>query len=130
MAATPGFAHVRWDAKENVEVTTLDALIAGHGMPVFVKIDVEGFEADVLAGLSQPVLWIAIEALPETPEVTRSAIARLAALGTYRFNFVEGERGRFAWPDWRDPAATCAALAEPARRGGDLYARLDATGNG
>ena len=34
-----------------VPCTTLDALIAEHGAPAFAKIDVEGFEAAVLAGL-------------------------------------------------------------------------------
>jgi FkbM family methyltransferase len=34
-----------WDREIEVPVTTLDRLIARYGVPAFVKIDVEGFEA-------------------------------------------------------------------------------------
>jgi hypothetical protein len=126
MAAAPGFARVRWDAEETVEVTTLDALIAAHGLPRFVKIDVEGHEAEVLAGLAQPVPWVAFEYLPAAPETAAACIARLAALGPYEFNLVPGEARRFALDPWRDAAAIAPALAEAMRGGhsGDLYARL------
>jgi FkbM family methyltransferase len=126
MAAAPGFARVRWDAEETVEVTTLDALIAAHGLPRFVKIDVEGYEAEVLAGLSRPLPWVAFEYLPAAPDTAAACIARLAALGRYEFNLVPGETERFALPAWRDAAAIAPALAEAARAGrpGDVYARL------
>ena len=39
-----------WDKTIEVPVTTLDALVAKHGAPDFVKIDVEGAEARVLGG--------------------------------------------------------------------------------
>src|SRR5689334_17291935 len=44
-----------WDQVIEVPVTTLDRLIAEHGRPAFAKIDVEGFEDAVLAGLTQPL---------------------------------------------------------------------------
>lgn len=126
MAAAPGFARVRWDAEETVAVVTLDALIAAHGRPRFVKIDVEGHEAEVLAGLSQPVPVIAFEALPAAPAVACAALARLAELGDYRFNLVAGERPAFALSDWQSAEGIRAALETQAARGrpGDVYARL------
>jgi FkbM family methyltransferase len=124
MRAAPGFRRVRWDAAETVQVTTLDALIATHGLPRFIKIDVEGFEAEVLAGLTRPVPWIAFEYLPAALDTAAACVARLAALGDYAFTLVPGEAGAFAVP-WTDAAHVGDALARAAPGGpGDVYARL------
>jgi FkbM family methyltransferase len=49
-----------------VPVTTLDAEIAIHGLPDFLKVDVEGHEEDVFEGLSQAPPLVSFEAnLPE-----------------------------------------------------------------
>jgi FkbM family methyltransferase len=127
MRAAPGFSHVQWDATETVEVTTLDALIATHGRPRLVKIDVEGFEDAVLRGLSTPVPWIAFEYLPAALDVANACLDRLAGLGDYRFNLVVGERPAFHRPDWIAAGAMAVLLAELARdgRSGDVYARLE-----
>jgi FkbM family methyltransferase len=125
MAAAPGFAAVRWDAEETVEVTTLDALIAAHGVPRLVKIDVEGFEAEVLAGLSRPVPWVAFEFLPAALDRADACIARLSALGRYDFNVVRGEAGGFALAEWVSDRAIGGVLKALAGDGrpGDVYAR-------
>lgn len=128
MRDAPGFGHVRWDAAETVEVTTLDALIAGHGLPRLIKIDIEGHEAEALRGLSQPVAWIAFEYLPAALDVAHACLDRLETLGRYRYNLVTGERAAFALPDWTDAAGLRAAVEAraPTGRSGDVYARLDA----
>ncbi len=122
---TPGFEHVRWDRRQKVEVTTLDRLIAEYGVPKLVKIDVEGFEADVLAGLSQAVEIVAFEYLPADLDPAMGCIERLCALGDYEFNLVKGERQAFLCKDWLGPEAMRERLAEEARDGksGDVYAR-------
>ena len=125
----PGFAAVRWDRTETVPRTTLDGLIARHGAPEFVKIDVEGMEAEILRGLATPLPRLAFEYLPAALDLAADCVGRLAALGPYRFNAVRGEQAAFAWPRWLGPGEVAAALRELAAPGGhgDLYAfRADA----
>lgn len=132
MAEAPGFAHVSWDAAEEVEVTTLDALIEAHGAPRLIKIDVEGHEAEVLQGLSRPIPWIAFEYLPAALEIAAACVARLGRLGAYRYNIVPGEARRFASEAWLNAPALRAALVARARdgRSGDVYARLEGPAHG
>lgn len=125
-SSAPGFGHVKWDTRESVTVTTLDRLIETHGVPSYVKIDVEGFELDVLGGLSQAIELISVEFLPGFPDLTLQVIDRLMDFGPYRFNPVMGETARFLWPQWRDgPAARAWLESLPSdSSSGDLFARL------
>lgn len=119
------FSMVRWDHRETVPQTTLDALIDRFGLPAFCKIDVEGMEDAVLAGLSRPIPRIAFEYLPPALPRALACVQRLESLAPYRFNAVVGESDRFAWAEWLPAAAVPDALAETARQGfGDLYAFL------
>lgn len=122
-----GFHHVRWSERIDVEVTTLDALIAAHGIPAFCKIDVEGYEHAVLEGLSRPLPALSLEYLPAALDPALIAIARLNRLGTYRFNRSPGETMALAIPRWLGAAEIAAELKRLPReeRAGDVYAFLD-----
>ncbi|MEL7259420.1 MAG: FkbM family methyltransferase, partial [Pseudomonadota bacterium] len=126
-ASVPGFGHVRWDRRQSVKMVTLDNLIARYGVPGYVKIDVEGYELEVLSGLSRPVNMLSVEYLPGFAELSQAVIACLEELGAYRFNPVVGEGARFLWEDWRDGAAVRAWLDSLPNDApsGDLFARLD-----
>ena len=72
-------------------LTTLDVLIERHGLPRFVKIDVEGFEDEVLAGLTRPLPALSFEFTTIQREVAYAAIERLVRGAPYAFNAVLGE---------------------------------------
>jgi FkbM family methyltransferase len=119
------FAAVRWEEEVTVAVTTLDELIARYGVPAFCKIDVEGFEAEVLAGLSQPLRLISFEYIPAANAIALACIARLGALSDYRYNWTRGEDHQWQSPAWVSAAELRVALAAMPIDGasGDIFAR-------
>jgi FkbM family methyltransferase len=120
------FAHVRWEESTTVDVTTLDDLIARYGLPAFCKIDIEGYEAEALAGLSQPLPLLSFEFIPAAKQDALRCLALLQKLGRYTFNWSLGEQHRWESPHWLDYAAMAQHVAAlyPAARSGDIYARL------
>lgn len=118
----PGFRGVRWRQAGEVRVTTLDELIRHFGMPDFIKIDVEGLEGEVLAGLSQPPPALSFEYLTVARDRALACVDRLEALGEYRYNSSQGESHRLAWTPWLDAAGMRAALPRLTQGSGDVYA--------
>ncbi len=109
-----------------VPCTTLDALIAQHGAPAFAKIDVEGFEDTVLAGLSRPLPVLSFEFTTIQRDVALRCLDRLASLGPYGFDVALGESQALTFNRWiskADMAAHIAGLPHAANSG-DVYCVL------
>lgn len=119
-----GFEGVSWDKRLGVQVTTLDHLIVEYGEPVFCKIDVEGFEIEVLQGLSKPLQAVSVEFLGGALDQALACVDRLQALGSYRYQAVDGERRSFFLPNWMSADQIRQWIGDGADglASGDLYA--------
>lgn len=82
-----GHFGLEFSTHKSVESTTIEDLIASYGVPFFVKIDVEGYEVNVIRGLRQPVPFLSFEV--NLPEFRREGLEcvqmleRLSAKGEF-----------------------------------------------
>jgi FkbM family methyltransferase len=121
------FGNVRWERRQTVSVTTLDEAIREFGAPAFAKIDVEGFEPQVLAGLTGPLASGSLEVAGEALDTTMLCLERLHGLCSCTFQFSEGESMQFCWESWLTLDEARLALMRLVRKDryawGDVYFR-------
>jgi len=111
------FGHsLDFQQSKEVTTTTLEKLFVDHGVPFFVKIDVEGFELSVLQGMQRPVPYLSFEVnLPEFRPEGLQCVEVLAAMSTEgRFNYASDCSGGLVLKEWisasqfSDVLATCS----------------------
>lgn len=121
-----GWEGQRWDETLTVPCVTLDDLLRAHGRAHFIKIDVEGFEDRVLAGLSEPVPALSFEFTTIARDVARRCLDRLARLGPYRFDIALGETQRLVHDRWiaADDMRRMLDGLPHETNSGDVYAML------
>ncbi|MES2679008.1 MAG: FkbM family methyltransferase [Bacteroidota bacterium] len=123
------FQNQQWNKTEEVEVDTLDNLVSKYGVPKFIKIDVEGFESDVLKGLTSPVPMLSFEyTTPEQENKLYECLDILHKLDPgYLCNYSAGEKNSFVlseWPGINDFKNKLASNIHALEGFGDIYVKL------
>jgi FkbM family methyltransferase len=96
------FKNYTWDQKIEIEMTTLDILIEEFGKPRFIKIDVEGYEFEVLLGLSKQIEIISFEyTVPEQIFKIKDCVKQVFNFNhDIKCNFSEGESMKWNLNEW------------------------------
>jgi FkbM family methyltransferase len=111
-----------------VKAITLDDLVDRYGVPHFIKIDVEGMDADVLRGLSQRSRSLSFEYHTAAAlwENTRACFDHVLRLGFTEANLTEFVSPKFLFPSWIEIATVLSQLEEwraAGTRWGDVIVR-------
>jgi FkbM family methyltransferase len=130
--------HREWSdapvtATRHVPILPLDAAVQCFGTPDYCKIDVEGWEYEVLEGLSSPVRLISFEFHLSEREINKTlrCFESLSRFGPATVNLTPADENAFFLKEWmamKDFAALVAADAQTlleAAPYGDIWVRLD-----
>jgi len=105
--------RLSFDQWQQVETVSIEQLMSQHGLPLFVKIDVEGHELNVLRGMRRAVPYLSFEVnLPEFKEEGLECVRTLALLcRDGRFNYTPDCRRGLALKEWRGSDEFSALLS-------------------
>ncbi len=126
------FKNYKWSRKETIEIVTLDSIIEEIGMPLYIKIDVEGFELEVLRGLSHPIKYKSFEfAIPEGKQNIVACIDRIGKISgdkSVSFNYSIQESMEWALESWvtrKELLGLIDSVEFEASKFGDIYSKIE-----
>ncbi len=123
------FKSYTWNQTIDVQVSTLNNLIELHGKPAFCKIDVEGFELEVLKGLTQPIPCLSIEyCVPEMQQALVDCVDYLHQLqieGLFNYSIEETMEFHTSWMTYAEFKKHISTEAFEETLFGDVYFKTE-----
>lgn len=121
------FSENNFGFRYKVPVISLEYAISTYGTPKFIKINVEGFEKNVIEGLFEPIEFISFEYSKEFSIDSLYIMEYLLKLSNYKFNFSLAETWSFMFSSWMDADKLIDKLSfiDDKLLWGDIYARLE-----
>lgn len=121
---TEKFGDQPWDGQIKVPTTTLGSLVDEFGTPAFCKIDVEGWELNVLLGLTKKIKAISFEFAHEFLGRAKKCCDHLSTLGTIRCDYSLSHdfvlQGR-----WTSPELMFQQMSRLKAHIGDIYVTVE-----
>ena len=120
----PRFEGIQWNQRREIPMVRLADEEKRFGAPDFIKIDVEGFEPDVIHGLGTMPRTLSFEVLPGEIPNALECIDELERRGSWMWNLAVGESFRMTFPApvHRGTLESLLKELKPSHRGGDIYA--------
>ena len=121
------YSYLEWNKKIKVDITTLNEMIKRYGRPAFCKIDVEGYELNVLKGLKSKIPFISFEFHKEFVKDTEKCIQLLSNLGATQFNFSDHTDPHLNMEKWLNSQELFNFLKKTPNKdlGGDIYIKME-----
>lgn len=123
-------AQVYWDTSEKVIVQSLDHLMEEFGLADFCKIDVEGYELEIISALTHQIPLIELEFTGKLLDDTFKIIELLSE-SPYRFNYTRNEKPKFELTHWVTAQEISKLLTDlpKDRLHGNLFCQLQRSSN-
>jgi FkbM family methyltransferase len=114
-----------WDDEIIIQIDTLDNMINKYSIPVFCKIDVEGFEPQVLDCLSKKIPYLSFEFVYEMKNNILACLNKLEILGYKNYNITIFGEEEFIFHSWTDRNMIMSYLDKITDTAlwGDIYAQ-------
>lgn len=111
--------------KRLVKVSTLNKLINQYGVPKFCKIDVEGYEYEILKSLNTKINILSFEFVAEFMDDVLKILNKLSELGTIECNYCKGEQMVFEENKWMSKEEIIEKLQnnDDKEMWGDIYVK-------
>ena len=111
----------QWQPIENIPAVSIDALITKYGVPSFIKIDVEGYEYNVLLSMTKAYCPLSFEWAEEKKDELLLSLKYLQELGYSRFTIQQEDKYDYLidendWLTYEDIYVMLNTLCEPTRK--------------
>lgn len=111
----------QWQPVENIPTCSIDGLVGRYGLPSFIKIDVEGYEYNVLLSMTKAYSPLCFEWAEEKKDELLLSVKYLDTLGYTKFAVQQEDSYDYTirddeWMSYEDTSVMLSSLCDATRK--------------